>query len=155
MAREESGDDRGRSTSAAMMASLKEDGPEECLSSWNVPLLATQLRANAATGSHASYPFLDAGVTTITFSTSEPARSRVTRREEEVESQSRDPVQSRLGDSANRVQQVEAKLERLERRVEEKNEKDKRPLADSPFTARVHLTPFPRKAKFTDDGVYR
>ncbi|RAL53818.1 hypothetical protein DM860_004289 [Cuscuta australis] len=41
---------------------------------------------------------------------------------------------------------MEAKLERLEKKVGEKNDRDK-PLAGSPFTTRVHLTPFPRKVK--------
>ncbi|VFQ82993.1 unnamed protein product [Cuscuta campestris] len=43
-------------------------------------------------------------------------------------------------------QQMEAKLERLEKKVGEKNNRDK-PLAGSPFTTRVHLTLFPRKVK--------
>ncbi|RAL45297.1 hypothetical protein DM860_014707 [Cuscuta australis] len=51
----------------------------------------------------------------------EPARTRASRQEEEAESQPRLPVG-------------------------EKNDRDK-PLAGSPFTARVHLTPFPRKVK--------
>ncbi|VFQ83780.1 unnamed protein product [Cuscuta campestris] len=51
-----------------------------------------------------------------------------------------------LENPGDRVQQIEAKLERLERRVGEKNYKEK-PLADSPFTPRVHLTPFLRKVK--------
>ncbi|VFQ82612.1 unnamed protein product [Cuscuta campestris] len=41
---------------------------------------------------------------------------------------------------------MEAKLERLEKKVGEKNDREK-PLAGSPFTTRVHLTPFPRKVK--------
>ncbi|RAL44119.1 hypothetical protein DM860_015040 [Cuscuta australis] len=41
---------------------------------------------------------------------------------------------------------MEAKMERLEKKVGEKNDRDK-PLAGSPFTTRVHLTPFPRKVK--------
>ncbi|RAL48968.1 hypothetical protein DM860_001288 [Cuscuta australis] len=41
---------------------------------------------------------------------------------------------------------MEAKLERLEKKVGEKNDRDK-PLAGSPFTTRVYLTPFPRKVK--------
>ncbi|VFR02772.1 unnamed protein product [Cuscuta campestris] len=74
----------------------------------------------------------------------EPAKSRVSHREEEAESQPREPVRSRLANPRDRVQRMEAKLERLERRVEDKNDNEK-PLADSPFTAKVHLTPFPRK----------
>ncbi|VFQ98356.1 unnamed protein product [Cuscuta campestris] len=45
-----------------------------------------------------------------------------------------------------RLGEMEAKLERLEKKVGEKNDRDK-PLAGSPFTTRVHLTPFPRKVK--------
>ncbi|VFQ65988.1 unnamed protein product [Cuscuta campestris] len=41
---------------------------------------------------------------------------------------------------------MEAKLERLEKKVGEKSDRDK-PLAGSSFTARAHLTPFPRKVK--------
>ncbi|VFR02854.1 unnamed protein product [Cuscuta campestris] len=40
----------------------------------------------------------------------------------------------------------------MERRVEEKNDKEK-PLADSLFTTRVHLTPFPRKRKDEVDKI--
>ncbi|VFQ72019.1 unnamed protein product [Cuscuta campestris] len=50
----------------------------------------------------------------------------------------------RLGQSV--AHQMEAKLERLENKVGEKNDRDK-PLAGSPFTSRVHLTPFPQKVK--------
>ncbi|VFQ87956.1 unnamed protein product [Cuscuta campestris] len=76
----------------------------------------------------------------------EPARTRASRQEEEAESQPRLPVANRLTIPNDRVQQMEAKLERLERKVGEKNDRDK-PLAGSPFTTRVHLTPFPRKVK--------
>ncbi|VFQ65252.1 unnamed protein product [Cuscuta campestris] len=76
----------------------------------------------------------------------EPARTRASRQEEEAESQPRVPVANRLTTPNDRVQQVEAKLERLEKKVGEKNDRDK-PLAGSPFTTRVHLTPFPRKVK--------
>ncbi|VFR01694.1 unnamed protein product [Cuscuta campestris] len=76
----------------------------------------------------------------------EPARTRVSRQEEEAESQPRVPVANRLTVPNDRVQQMEAKLERLEKKVGEKGDRDK-PLAGSPFTARVHLTPFPRKVK--------
>ncbi|VFQ68937.1 unnamed protein product [Cuscuta campestris] len=76
----------------------------------------------------------------------EPARTRASRHEEEAESQSRLPVANRLTIPNDRVQQMEAKLERLEKKVGEKNDRDK-PLAGSPFTTRVHLTPFPRKVK--------
>ncbi|VFQ76981.1 unnamed protein product [Cuscuta campestris] len=69
---------------------------------------------------------------------------------EEVESQPRGPVANRLTIPNDRVQQMEAKLERLEKKVGEKNDRDK-PLAGSPFTARVHLTSFPRKAKFQEN----
>ncbi|VFQ68476.1 unnamed protein product [Cuscuta campestris] len=76
----------------------------------------------------------------------EPARTRASRQEEEAESQPRLPVANRITIPNDRVQQMEAKLERLEKKVGEKNDRDK-PLAGSPFTARVHLTPFPRKVK--------
>ncbi|VFQ64991.1 unnamed protein product [Cuscuta campestris] len=76
----------------------------------------------------------------------EPARTRVSRQEEEAESQPRGPVANRLTVPNDHVQQMEAKLERLEKKVGEKNDWDK-PLAGSPFTTRVHLTPFPRKVK--------
>ncbi|VFQ94022.1 unnamed protein product [Cuscuta campestris] len=76
----------------------------------------------------------------------EPARTRASRQEEEAESQPRVPVANRLTTPNDRVQQMEAKLERLEKKVGEKNDRDK-PLAGSPFTTRVHLTPFPRKVK--------
>ncbi|VFQ60791.1 unnamed protein product [Cuscuta campestris] len=76
----------------------------------------------------------------------EPARTRASRQEEEAESQPRVPVANRLTIPNDRVQQMEAKLERLEKKVGEKSDRDK-PLAGSPFTARDHLTPFPRKVK--------
>ncbi|VFQ89593.1 unnamed protein product [Cuscuta campestris] len=76
----------------------------------------------------------------------EPARTRAFRQEEEAESQPRLPMANRLTIPNDRVQQMEAKLERLEKKVGEKNDRDK-PLAGSPFTTRVHLTPFPRKVK--------
>ncbi|VFQ61877.1 unnamed protein product [Cuscuta campestris] len=74
----------------------------------------------------------------------EPARTRASHQEGEAESQPRLLVANRLTIPNDRVQQMEAKLERLEKKVGEKNDRDK-PLAGSPFTARVHLTPFPRK----------
>ncbi|VFQ77754.1 unnamed protein product [Cuscuta campestris] len=52
-----------------------------------------------------------------------------------VESQPRELTHGRLGNVPDWVQQVEAMLERLERKVKEKNDKDKRQLANSPFTA--------------------
>ncbi|VFR01737.1 unnamed protein product [Cuscuta campestris] len=76
----------------------------------------------------------------------EPARTRASRQEEEAKSQSRVPVANRLTTPNDRVQQMEAKLERLDKKVGEKNDRDK-PLRGSPFTTRVHLTPFPRKVK--------
>ncbi|RAL45960.1 hypothetical protein DM860_006114 [Cuscuta australis] len=76
----------------------------------------------------------------------EPARTRASRQDEEAESQPRLPVANRLTIPNDRVQQMEAKLERLEKKVGEKNDLDK-PLARSPFTTRVHLTPFPQKVK--------
>ncbi|RAL53677.1 hypothetical protein DM860_012292 [Cuscuta australis] len=76
----------------------------------------------------------------------EPARTRASHQEGEAESQPRLPVANRLTIPNDRVQQMEAKLEKLEKKVGEKNDRDK-PLAGSPFTARVHLTPFPRKVK--------
>ncbi|RAL41841.1 hypothetical protein DM860_009023 [Cuscuta australis] len=76
----------------------------------------------------------------------EPARTRASHQEGEAESQPRLPVTNWLTIPNDRVQQMEAKLERLEKKVGEKNDRDK-PLARSPFTTRVHLTPFPRKVK--------
>ncbi|VFQ70529.1 unnamed protein product [Cuscuta campestris] len=76
----------------------------------------------------------------------EPARTGASHQEGEAESQPRLPVANRLTIPNDRVQQMEAKLERLEKKVGEKNDRDK-PLARSPFTTRVHLTPFPRKVK--------
>ncbi|VFQ60900.1 unnamed protein product [Cuscuta campestris] len=76
----------------------------------------------------------------------EPARTRASHQEGEAESQPRLPVANRLTIPNDRVQQMEAKLERLAKKVGEKNDRDK-PLAGSPFTTRVHLTPFPRKVK--------
>ncbi|VFQ72338.1 unnamed protein product [Cuscuta campestris] len=76
----------------------------------------------------------------------EPARTRASHQEGEAESQPRLPVANRLTVPNDRVQQMEAKLERLEKKVGEKNDRGK-PLARSPFTTRVHLTPFPRKVK--------
>ncbi|VFQ71005.1 unnamed protein product [Cuscuta campestris] len=73
-------------------------------------------------------------------------RTRASHQEGEAESQPRLPVANRLTIPNDRVQQMEAKLERLEKKVGEKNDRDK-PLAGSPFTTRVHLTPFPRKVK--------
>ncbi|VFQ97957.1 unnamed protein product [Cuscuta campestris] len=74
----------------------------------------------------------------------EPARTRASHQEGEAESRPRLPVANRLTIPNDCVQQMEAKLERLEKKVGEKNDRDK-PLAGSPFTTRVHLTPFPRK----------
>ncbi|VFQ61758.1 unnamed protein product [Cuscuta campestris] len=76
----------------------------------------------------------------------EPTRTRASHEEGEAESQPRLPVANRLAILNDRVQQMEAKLERLEKKVGEKNDRDK-PLAGSPFTTRVHLTPLPRKVK--------
>ncbi|VFQ82815.1 unnamed protein product [Cuscuta campestris] len=75
-----------------------------------------------------------------------PAKSRVSRQQEEAKSKPREPVRNRLTIPGDRVQQMEAKLERLEKKVGEKKERE-RPIVSSPFTARVHLTPFPRKVK--------
>ncbi|VFQ64015.1 unnamed protein product [Cuscuta campestris] len=90
-----------------------------------------------------------------------PVKTRASRQEEEAESQPRGPVINRLTMPNDRVQQMEAKLERLEKKVGEKNDRDK-PLAVSPFTTRVHLTPFPRnnlaskfKAKFQENYTKR
>ncbi|RAL43255.1 hypothetical protein DM860_015145 [Cuscuta australis] len=76
----------------------------------------------------------------------ELARTRASHQEGEAESRPRLPVANWLTIPNDRVQQMEAKLERLEKKVGEKNDRDK-PLAGSPFTTRVHLTPFPRKVK--------
>ncbi|VFQ65612.1 unnamed protein product [Cuscuta campestris] len=82
----------------------------------------------------------------LTWAHVEPARTRASHQEGEAESQPRLPVANRLTIPNDRVQQMEAKLERLEKKVGEKNDRDK-PLAGSPFTTRVHLTPFPQKVK--------
>ncbi|VFQ93633.1 unnamed protein product [Cuscuta campestris] len=71
-----------------------------------------------------------------------PAKTRASRQEEEAESQPRGPVINWLTMPNDRVQKMEAKLKRLEKKVGEKSDRDK-PLAGSPFTTRVHLTPFP------------
>ncbi|VFQ78615.1 unnamed protein product [Cuscuta campestris] len=76
----------------------------------------------------------------------EEGRRKASRQEEEAASQPRLPVANRLTVPNDRVQQMEAKLERLEKKVGEKNDRDK-PLAGSPFTSRVHLIPFSRKVK--------
>ncbi|VFQ74727.1 unnamed protein product [Cuscuta campestris] len=57
-----------------------------------------------------------------------------------------EPARTRRSRSNRQEPQMEAKLERLEKKVGEKNDRDK-PLAGSPFTTRVQLTPFPRKVK--------
>ncbi|VFQ79623.1 unnamed protein product [Cuscuta campestris] len=73
-------------------------------------------------------------------------KSMVSRQEEEAESQPCEPMRNRLTIPRDRVQQMEVKLERLEKKVGEKNDQEK-PLAGSPFTTRVHLTPFAWKVK--------
>ncbi|VFQ86175.1 unnamed protein product [Cuscuta campestris] len=84
-----------------------------------------------------------------------PATSRNSafERQGDREEGQRKSAKLRLGQSAAHVsafarlgEQMEAKLERLENKVREKNDRDK-PLTGSPFTTRVHLTPFPRKVK--------
>ncbi|VFQ61984.1 unnamed protein product [Cuscuta campestris] len=76
----------------------------------------------------------------------EPAKTRASRQEEEAKSQPRGPVINRLTIPGDRFQYMEAKLERLGKKVGEKSDRDK-PLAGSPFTTRVHVTPFLREVK--------
>ncbi|VFQ70305.1 unnamed protein product [Cuscuta campestris] len=75
----------------------------------------------------------------------EPQHSR-TPREEEAESHPRHPTRSHIEQPRDRVGRVEARLEKLQRRVD-REEKKKILLNESPFTDRVHETPFPKKAK--------
>ncbi|VFQ93701.1 unnamed protein product [Cuscuta campestris] len=74
----------------------------------------------------------------------EPQHSRAPR-EEEAESHPRHTTRT-LVEPRDRVGRVEARLEKLQRRVD-REEKKKIPLNESPFTDRVHETPFPKKAK--------
>ncbi|VFQ69713.1 unnamed protein product [Cuscuta campestris] len=75
----------------------------------------------------------------------EPQHSR-TPREEEAESHPRHLTRSHVEQPRDRVGRVEARLEKLQRRVD-REEKKKILLNESPFTDRVHETPFPKKAK--------
>ncbi|VFQ77422.1 unnamed protein product [Cuscuta campestris] len=75
----------------------------------------------------------------------EPQHSR-TPREEEAESHPRHPTRSHVEQPRDRVGRVEARLEKLQRRVD-REEKKKVLLNESPFTDRVHEIPFPKKAK--------
>ncbi|VFQ75984.1 unnamed protein product [Cuscuta campestris] len=74
----------------------------------------------------------------------EPQHSRAPR-EEEAESHPRHTTRT-LVEPRDRVGRVEARLEKLQRRVD-REEKKKVLLNESPFTDRVHETPFPKKAK--------
>ncbi|VFQ64159.1 unnamed protein product [Cuscuta campestris] len=74
----------------------------------------------------------------------EGSRSRAPR-EEEAESHPRHTTRT-LVEPRDRVGRVEARLEKLQRRVD-REEKKKILLNESPFTDRVHETPFPKKAK--------
>ncbi|VFQ93694.1 unnamed protein product, partial [Cuscuta campestris] len=131
---------------------------------WYVPIRPSRRGDHALTSSGGGDVVPDADAATITFpapagevreaepartrrsrsNRQEPARTRASHQEGEAESQPRLPVANRLTIPIDRVQQMEAKLERLEKKVGETNDRDK-PLAGSPFTTRVHLTPFPRK----------
>ncbi|VFQ77435.1 unnamed protein product [Cuscuta campestris] len=75
----------------------------------------------------------------------EPQHSRAPR-EEEAESHPRHTTRSHVEQPRDRVGRVEARLEKLQRRVD-REEKKKILLNESPFTDRVHETPFPKKAK--------
>ncbi|VFQ82225.1 unnamed protein product [Cuscuta campestris] len=76
----------------------------------------------------------------------EPQNSRAPHQEEEAESHPRHTVRSHVEQLRDRVGRVEARLEKLQRRVD-RDEKKKILLNESPFTDRVHETPFPKKAK--------
>ncbi|VFQ73357.1 unnamed protein product [Cuscuta campestris] len=75
----------------------------------------------------------------------EPQHSRAPQ-EEEAESHPRHAIRSHVEQPQDRVGRVEAHLEKLQRRVD-RDEKKKILLNESPFTNRVHETPFPKKAK--------
>ncbi|VFQ67663.1 unnamed protein product [Cuscuta campestris] len=75
----------------------------------------------------------------------EPQHSRAPH-EEEAESHPRHTIRSHVEQPRDRVGRVEARLEKLPRRVD-RDEKKKILLNESPFTDRVHETPFPKKAK--------
>ncbi|VFQ93912.1 unnamed protein product [Cuscuta campestris] len=75
----------------------------------------------------------------------EPQHSRAPH-EEEAESHPRHMFRSHVEQPRDRVGRVEARLEKLQRRVD-RDEKKKILLNESPFTDRVHETPFPKKAK--------
>ncbi|VFQ94934.1 unnamed protein product [Cuscuta campestris] len=76
----------------------------------------------------------------------EPQHSRAPHGEEEAESHPRHTIRSHVEQPRDRVGRVEARLEKLQRRVD-RDEKKKILLNKSPFTDRVHETPFPKKAK--------
>ncbi|VFQ90199.1 unnamed protein product [Cuscuta campestris] len=76
----------------------------------------------------------------------EPQHSQVPREDEETESHPRHIVRTHVEQPKDRVDRVEAGLEKLQRRVD-RDEKKKVLLNGSPFTNRVHETPFPKKAK--------
>ncbi|VFQ73339.1 unnamed protein product, partial [Cuscuta campestris] len=75
----------------------------------------------------------------------EPQHNRAPR-EEEAESHPKHTTRSHVEQPRDRVGRVEARLEKLQRRVD-REEKKKILLNESPFTDRVHETPFPKKAK--------
>ncbi|VFQ83937.1 unnamed protein product [Cuscuta campestris] len=76
----------------------------------------------------------------------EPQNSRAPHGEEEAESHPRHTIRSHVEQPQDRVGWVEARLEKLQRRVD-RDEKKKVLLNESPFTDRVHETLFPKKAK--------
>ncbi|VFQ96097.1 unnamed protein product [Cuscuta campestris] len=76
----------------------------------------------------------------------EPQNSRAPLEEEEAESHPRHTVRTHVEQPRDRVGRVEARLEKLQRRVD-RDEKKKVLLNESSFTDRVQETPFPKKAK--------
>ncbi|VFQ98008.1 unnamed protein product [Cuscuta campestris] len=76
----------------------------------------------------------------------EPQHSRAPHGEEEAESHPRHTIRSHVEQPRDRVGRVEACLEKLQRWVDQ-DEKKKILLNESPFTDRVHETPFSKKAK--------
>ncbi|VFQ98648.1 unnamed protein product [Cuscuta campestris] len=76
----------------------------------------------------------------------EPQHNRVPQGEEEAESHHRHTVRTHIEQPRDRVGRVESRLEKLQQRVD-RDEKKKILLNESPFTDRVHETPFPKKAK--------
>ncbi|VFQ78406.1 unnamed protein product [Cuscuta campestris] len=76
----------------------------------------------------------------------ESRRSAFLRLGHDGRNQNRHTTRSHVEQPRDRVGRVEARLEKLQRRVD-REEKKKVLLNESPFTDRVHETPFPKKAK--------